>query len=275
MTVKEWIKRARSRLETVGIEPARIEAEVLAAHVLRVTRAWLYAHPDDEFPELAGETLLVRRESGEPLAYILGYREFYGRSFSVDPAVLIPRHETEGLVEASLQLANDRIKSVLDLGTGSGILAITLKLERPNLDVTACDISPEAIGVASTNARFHHAEVKFVLSDRFSSFLGESFDLIVSNPPYIAHGDFLPDEVSQHEPAQALWSGPTGLEFYESLAVEAKDHMNDEGLLALEVGHTQAEQVKDLFEAAGWSYLETRQDLAGIDRIVVFRWLPF
>ncbi len=273
MRLDEWLRHATTRLDLAGVDSPRLEAQVLAAHVLRVERAWLLAHPDHDFPELAGEGLLQRREGQEPLAYITGYREFYGRSFGVDPSVLIPRHETEELLEAALSsLPVGRQGRVLDLGTGSGILATTLKLERPELDVVAVDVSPEALATASANARFLNANVRFVLSDGFGALLGESFDLIVSNPPYIGDAETLPREVREHEPAGALFSGPTGLEFYARLANETAAYLEDGGLLLLEVGHRQAAEVIALFEGAGWRHETTRQDLSGIERVLGFRW---
>lgn len=272
MRLDDWLRHATTRLDLAGIDSPRLEAQVLAAHVLRVDRSWLLAHPEHEFPEVAGEGLLQRREAREPLAYLTGYREFRGREFGVDPSVLIPRHETEELVEAALEQIVAPDAKVLDLGTGSGILAVTLKLERPTWDVTAVDISPDALATASANARFHNASVKFVHSDGFNALLGESFDLIVSNPPYIGDDEELPHEVRVHEPAAALFSGPTGLEFYARLANEAPNHLEDGGLILLEVGHTQAAEVRAIFEAADWCYETTRRDLSGIERVVVFRW---
>ena len=269
MRLDEWLRNATTRLDLAGIDSARLEAQVLAAHVLRVDRSWLLAHPDHDFNDLAGEGLLQRREAREPLAYLTGYREFRGLEFNVDPSVLIPRHETEELVEAALEAPGG---TVLDLGTGSGILAITLKLERPDWDVTAVDVSPEALATASANARFHGAGVRFVLSDAFGALLGESFDLIVSNPPYIGDDETLPPEVREHEPARALFSGPTGLEFYARLANEAPAHLEDGGLLLLEIGHRQADAVRAIFEGAGWRHETTRRDLSGVERVAGFRW---
>ena len=287
MRLDEWLRNATTRLDLAGVDSPRLEAAVLAAHVLRVDRAWLLAHPEHEFNDLAGETLLQRREAGEPLAYLTGYREFYNRPFGVDPSVLIPRQETEELVEEALQAplalsplereesvwgVGGRAVRLLDLGTGSGILAVTLKLERPAWRVTAVDVSPEALATASANARFHGADVRFLLSDGFEALLGESFDLIVSNPPYIGDDEPLPRDVRDWEPGGALFSGPTGLEFYARLANEAPAHLEDGGLLLVEVGHTQAEAVRALFEGAGWNHEGTRRDLSGVERVLAFRW---
>lgn len=266
MTIAEWIRHAESRLQAAGIDSPRLEAQVLAAHVLRVDRSWLLAHPEREFNDLAGETLVQRRERHEPLAYITGTREFFGRPFRVTPAVLIPRHETETLIETAI---SGPATTVLDIGTGSGCIAITLKLERPEWDVTAIDVSPAALGVAQENAATLNANVRFALSDGFTELLGEAFDLIVSNPPYIGRTEPLPRDVAEHEPALALFSGETGLEFYERLAREAPDHLNDGGRLMMEVGYQQAQAVRELFERHGWHHIETVPDLTGVDRVVV------
>ena len=272
MRLDEWLRNATTRLDLAGVDSPRLEAQVLAAHVLRVDRAWLLAHPEHDFNDLAGEGLLQRREGGEPLAYLVGHREFRGREFGVDSSVLIPRHETEELAEAALESLSPReSRSGLDLGTGSGILAITLKLERPAWDVVAVDVSPEALATASANARFHGAAVRFVLSDGFEGLLGESFDLIVSNPPYIGDEEPLKAEVRDWEPSIALFSGPTGLEFYARLANEAAAYLNDGGLLLVEVGYTQAAAVVAMFEGAGWRHETTRRDLSGVERVVGFR----
>jgi release factor glutamine methyltransferase len=269
MTLRDWISHAQGRLTAAGIESPRLEAQLLAAHVVRVDRAWLLAHPEYELNELAAETLLQRRERREPLAYILGFREFFGRSFRVTPAVLIPRQETEVLVEAASRAP---AKSVLDIGAGSGVLAITLKLERPEWEVTAVDVSPEALEIARNNAENLRAEVRFLLSDGFERLLGESFDLIVTNPPYIGSDEPLMPDVVDYEPHVALFSGPTGLEFYHRLSEEAMNHLNDGGRLMMEVGYRQAAVVRDLFERAGWHHVETVRDLSGVERVVVVSW---
>src|ERR1044072_4019884 len=184
------MRHARERLEAAGIESPALEAQLLAGHVLLVDRTYVLTHPEEEFPELAGETLLQRREGQEPLAYILGEREFFGRRFRVGPGVLIPRQETETLVEAAMEQSD--VQSVLDVGTGSGCIAITLKLERPEWEVTAVDISERALDIASDNAKLLGADVRYLLSDGFASLLGESFDLIVTNPPYVGLHEALP-----------------------------------------------------------------------------------
>lgn len=268
-TTGEWVKHAEARLAAAGVESARLEAQVLAAHVLRVDRSWLLAHPEHEFPDLAGETLLQRREAGEPLAYLLGYREFFGRRFSVGPGVLVPRQDTEILVESALA-AIDRVgaQTVLDVGTGSGVLPITLALERPGVSATGLDISPRALEFARRNGEDLGTRVRWLLSDALAAVAGETFDVIVSNPPYIADDEPLPVDVANHEPPEALFSGPTGLEFYERLAREAGAILAVGGAMLMEVGHTQAAAVRQLFEAHGWRHIATHPDLAGIARVV-------
>jgi release factor glutamine methyltransferase len=267
MTVRDWIRNAKVRLHTRQFQAANLEAELLAAYALGVNRTWIFAHPESEFPELAGEALLQRRESHEPLAYILGYREFYGRTFKVDPRVLIPRQETEVLIEVALALAGERTVRVLDLATGSGCVGITLKLERPGWDVTLSDISPSALDVAAQNCASLGASARLVESDLFGALLGESFDLIVTNPPYIGENEAVPAEV-RAEPAQALFAGPRGTEFYERLADEALDHLNDRGRLVMEIGYRQADDVKRIFTREGWSWISTNRDLDGNERVV-------
>lgn len=268
MTLREWLLQAESRLRALGVDSPRLEAQVLAMHILRVDRSFLFAHPEHEFPDLAGEAMLQRREGHEPLAYLVGHREFFGRDYRVTPAVLIPRQDTEVLVETALKTTGG---TVLDIGAGSGAIAVTLKLERPEWEVTAVDISPLALEVAEENAKNLQANVRFLLSDGFEALLGEAFDLIVTNPPYIGRSEPLAPEVAGHEPELALYGGETGLEFYERLAREASAYLNDGGQLMMEVGYQQAAAVQTLFEKAGWEHVETVPDLAGIDRVVVVR----
>jgi release factor glutamine methyltransferase len=267
MTVREWVLRAADRLSGAGIESAKLESTLLAAHVLGVERTWIVAHPEAEINILAGESLLQRREAREPLAYILGWREFFGRRFEVRPGVLIPRQETEILVEVAKAEAGNG--PVLDLGTGSGCIAITLKLEIPDLEVWASDVSSRALDVAKNNAEMLQSDVRFVSSDGFSKLGRKQFGLIVSNPPYISTGEELMPEVRIYEPEEALFSGPTGLEFYERLAREAPEHLIAGGKLAVEVGHTQSQAVSQILESQGWTQISAIRDLSGIERVVV------
>lgn len=274
MTLQDWLSSATSRLAEAGIESARLDAQVLAAHLLGVEREWVLAHPEHPVSFAEWEATLLRRVGREPLAYIIGWREFYGRRFLVRPGVLIPRQETEILVDAVLEIVDELGRndaSVLDLGTGSGCIAITLKRERPRLSVSASDISDEALEVASLNADSLGAEVRFVRSDSFAAFEGVRFDLIACNPPYIDSQHSLMPEISNHEPGVALFAGDGGLDFYRLLAHEAAAHLAQGGFLAIEIGEGQREDVTDLFLAEGWTPLSARKDLSGIDRVLVLR----
>ncbi len=259
---------AEARLTLAGVDAAGVESQLLAGHLLRVDRPYLLAHPEAELPDLAGESLLQRREAQEPLAYILGYREFYGRRFTVRPGVLIPRHETETLVSSALE-ENRSGLSVLDLGTGSGCIGITLAKEREDWDVTASDVSSQALEIACENAESLHAKVRFVASDLFENLLGESFDLIVSNPPYIGIAEELSREVKEFEPEQALFAGEDGLVFYRRIAQSAAAYLNDGGKLMLEVGYRQAAAVSHVFRANGWNVCPPVLDLSGVERVII------
>lgn len=223
---------------------ARLDARLLAGHCLGVGETWLIAHGRDEIDRLRGaefETLVERRARGEPIAYILGTREFYGRSFRVSPDTLIPRPETEHLVEAALtRLSGDQPVRALDIGTGTGCIAITLKLERPNWRLNAVDISPAALTLARVNAERLGATVNWLTSDLYSALSGLRFDLIVSNPPYVASGDaHLAQGDLRFEPTAALVSGVDGLEALRDIVKSAPTHLEHDGWLMLEHGHEQ------------------------------------
>lgn len=272
MTLQAWQAVARRRLEEAGIESGALEARVLAAHGMGVEPSTIVAHPEWEAPEKL-ELLLARRQRREPLAYILGWREFYGRRFEVTPDVLIPRQETEVLVETALTLIpTDRPSSVWDIGTGSGCIAITLKLERPLADVFATDASEEALKVARRNARKLGADLDFVHSDFLVEDLVETrkFDLIVSNPPYVSPGAELMPEVAKFEPAAALYAGEDGLAFYRRMAQVLPGHLAlKESRLLVEVGDTQSEHVRNVFREEDWLCQSSSRDLLGIDRVLV------
>jgi len=267
VTIGEWVSEATAMLAESGVDSARLEASLLAAHVFRSTRTWILTHPLEEIPILAANALLARRLAHEPLAYILGTREFFGRPFSVGPGVLIPRQETELLVEIAKEV---RPASCLDLGCGSGCVAISIALEVPGCPVTACDISPRAVDRTLLNASALGASVEVLTGDLFAPVAGRRFDLIVSNPPYIAVGESLSAEVHDFEPAEALFAGDDGLTFYRRIADESAAYLTEGGRIAVEVGHTQAEAVTELFTTQDFQ-AEVRKDLSGIDRVVVSR----
>lgn len=272
--MQEWVVATKMRLAEAGIESPDLEAQLLACHVLLVDRPWLVAHGEEPFPELAGENLVIRRLNREPLAYILGWREFYGLRFFVGPGVLIPRQETETLVEAALEEANRNPSgqpSLLDLGTGSGCVGIAIKLNLPFVRVTLSDISPAALTIAAQNAETIDVEVKLVHSDGFGAFKKRRFDIVVSNPPYIGDQEPLARDLVDYEPHEALFSGPTGYEFYQRLALETDPYLNEGGILLLEVGYTQAKKVVQIFETAQWTHIETVKDLSETPRVVIFK----
>ncbi|NTV11680.1 MAG: peptide chain release factor N(5)-glutamine methyltransferase [Zoogloea sp.] len=256
------------------IEP--MEARILLRYVLDCTPATLVAWPErllswGQWTRYAD--LVERRHAGEPVAYLLGMREFYGRPFKVGPAVLIPRPETELLVELALARFGDRpgVK-VLDLGTGSGALAITLALELPAPEVMAVDASLDALDIAAANAAALGAEVSFVESDWFNGLSGGEFDLIVSNPPYIAEADpHLAQGDLRFEPRQALAAGADGLDDLRRIIIGAPDFLAPQGWLMLEHGYDQAAAVRELMVLAGYAEVASWQDLAGIERATVGR----
>ncbi len=255
------------------------EVRLLAQHLLTLTRAALLTREDQPVTEeqhAAFHALLARRVEGEPIAYITGTQEFYSRPFKVGPAVLIPRPETEELLEkvlAGLQQpaqANERLR-VLDVGTGSGAIAITLALEsKVGLEVHACDVSERALRMAQENAAHLKADVHFRESDWLSAFETEaSFDLVISNPPYIVYGDpHLHQGDLRFEPAVALTDFSDGLSAYRALAQAAMRHLTPGGVLWVEHGYHQREAILEIFTAAGLQDCESHQDLAGLDRMI-------
>jgi release factor glutamine methyltransferase len=265
------ITTAREKLPTS-------EARLLLGHVLQKPLAWLLAH-DDEV--LDGEALsafnalIIRRAAGEPVAYLLGYREFFGREFLTTPATLIPRPETELLVERVIEKVGDgetaikhKSRRILDLGTGTGCIAITLALECPDASVFAIDAHEATLNVAQANAQRLDADVRFLHSDWFAAVGGEKFDLIVGNPPYIAAEDaHLLQGDLRFEPPAALASGADGLDAIRHIIATAPAYLNSAGELWLEHGYDQAEAVRELLDSAGFLHIEQHCDLAGIVRV--------
>jgi release factor glutamine methyltransferase len=269
---------AREQLEAAGHVEARLEARLLLAQALDgVSHAWLITHQDEALaPERQTmfESLLRRRLAGEPLAYVLGEREFYGLKLAVTSATLIPRPDTETLVEAALEHMPLQIAlAVLDLGTGSGAIALAIAAQRPLARVLAVDRSDAALQVARANAgRLGLERVEFRHGDWFSSSAGQRFDLIVSNPPYIAeHDPHLDQGDLRHEPRSALVAAGNGLEDIRRIAETAPAHLQAGGWLMLEHGHDQADAVASLLEGAGFGQIAHRTDLAGIRRVTLGR----
>jgi release factor glutamine methyltransferase len=288
MTVGKAVLWAADELAKAGVDSPRLDAELLVAHVLGKDRAYVFAHPNQELTQREQDELkacVSRRFMREPLPYITGKREFFKRTFFVSPAVLIPRQETETLVETVLRRIPKRNEGasplILDVGTGSGCIAITLALELPNVRVIACDVSPEALAVAQRNALSlipqnptaeHGGGVSFRCAD-FPSGLDDiagRLDVLVSNPPYVADCDFgkLPPEVANYEPRIALFAGEDGLLFIKKIAQNARRFLKPGGLIALEVGVGQAERVSEMLAQSGMGRIEITPDLAGIPRVV-------
>ena len=280
-SIKTLLTSAASQLNT---EEAALEAQLLLQHALNVNRAWLIAHENDALDVKDGEpnihaayrALINRRVNGEPIAYILGVREFYGLSLKVTPATLIPRPDTETLVDAALaKMPLQKNLNVCDLGTGSGAIALAIAKHRPQAFVIALDASQAALDIAIENAQsLKIPNVDFVLSDWFSA-LGQKnnpqkFDLIVSNPPYIEASDaHLNQGDLRFEPLSALASGQDGLDDIRNIIANAPQHLNPYGWLLLEHGYHQAEQVAALLKQAGFSEIKTVKDLGGNERVTL------
>ena len=248
------------------------EARLLLCHQLGCTPAWLEAHRDDPLNATqlsAFESLVARRAAGEPVAYLCGTKEFYGREFLVSPSVLIPRPETELLVELAINKVEGATHpAMLDLGTGSGCIAITLALELPLAQVSAADVSTAALATAGENCRRLGASVRFVESNWFAAFGGQQFDAIVANPPYISASDpHLTRGDLRHEPITALQSGADGLDAIRQILAHVLEHLLPGGWLLLEHGYDQASTVAGLLAAAGLEVIEQHRDLAGIVRV--------
>jgi release factor glutamine methyltransferase len=259
-TIASLRARLRDAARAGGVNPR--DVDVLLADVAGRSQAWIFAHGEERIDPSSIDALMTRRMNGEPLQYIRGRCDFYGREFVVDDRVLIPRPETELLVEAALARAPPGAR-VLDVGSGSGCLAISIERERPDLDVTSTDSSVAALAVASHNARKHQSLVRFAASDAFEGIRG-TFDIIVSNPPYIPLAGYeqLAIEVRDHEPRGALTPGPRGTEVIERI-LEARRAP----LVLLEIGFGQLTDVRQV--ASGYEIIDVIRDLAGIERVVV------
>ena len=285
VTVAEALERAAKKLAESGVEEPRLNAELLLSHLLGCDRGGLFVRrPETLADEVLGpfESAVVRRANREPLQYITGVQEFHGVDIAVDPRVLIPRPETEGLVDAVLDLELPTAARVLDLGTGSGCIPIALAVHRPQWRLSALEASPDTRAAAQDNVqrveRQHpglSGRVELVGGDFAEPPAGwqGQFDAVVSNPPYVTelewHG--LEPEVRDWEPKQALVPGPNGLEAYEALVPAARRLLRPGGFLLLEIGYGQAEAVRGIAVEAGYEAIQVRDDLRGIPRVVVAR----
>lgn len=282
--VRAALRTGIARLEECGVPSAALAAELLLMHVLHRDRTWLYAHPEFELSSTyaaAYAQLIGRRTEGVPTQYLTGRQEFWGLEFEVGSGVLIPRPETEHVIEVALERLGARRKEPLriaDVGTGSGCIAIALADELPHAEIAATDISAAALDYAQRNAARHRVSnrIQFLKTDLLETAIeaptsaGSRFDLIVSNPPYVGRNDAasLPREVREHEPAEALFAGDDGLEIYPALIEQAARKLAPNGILVLELGYNGAQYVGSLLSAPHWADLRVTRDLAGIERVI-------
>jgi release factor glutamine methyltransferase len=276
MTLREWLRKGEQELGAgPHSERARRDTETLLLHLVGKNRAWLMAHLDEDFAgctaiRFAG--LLERRLRGEPIQYIVGETEFFGLPFKVTPDVLIPRPETEHVVEKAIELARlHAAPRIVDLCTGSGAIAIALAHALPATAITATDLSPSALTIARENAQRNSVEsrIRFLQGDLLEPVTGEHFDLVVANPPYVPtiERESMSVEVRDHEPALALFAGVDGLDIYRRLISGAPEVLVPGGFIVLEIGHGQARAVEALLAAAGFTRIEFIPDLQGIPRV--------
>jgi len=274
MRLDAAIADATERLSRISESP-RLDAEILLCRTINMPRSYLFAHPEDELDDVTRERfdeVLQRREAGMPMAYIMGVREFWAHEFAVSPATLVPRPETELIVNLALcEIPRDAEWRVLDLGTGSGAIAVSIACERPLCEVVAVDASKEALAVAAENARaLAPGNVECLLGDWTGPVRDRRFDLVVSNPPYVRAGDEAL-ETLRHEPRSALVAGEDGLDAIRVLAATCGDVLEDGGLLLIEHGFDQADDVAALLAASGWTAIACHRDLAGLPRVTAAR----
>ena len=282
MTLRETVAAAEAKLfESPHPDRARLDAETLLLHALSQDRAWLLAHWDDEAEPAAMcgyDELVARRQTGEPIQYITGSSEFFGLPFSVGPGVLIPRPETEHLVEEVIRLAADWSNAPLriaDIGTGSGIIAVAVAHALPQAQVSAIDSSAPALAIALENAQQNHLEdrIQFFEGDLLAPLAGNTFHIIASNPPYIpkSEKDSLSIEVRDHEPHSALFAGDDGLDLYRRLIPAARDLLVPGGWLVLEIGYGQHQAIEQLLTANSYNNIHFVQDYQKIPRVAAGR----
>ncbi|MDG2107427.1 MAG: peptide chain release factor N(5)-glutamine methyltransferase [Woeseiaceae bacterium] len=274
MRLDAVISNAVSRLSDRS-DSARLDAEILLCQAINKPRSYLFAHPEDELDELTHnrfEKQLQRRIKGEPVSYITGKREFWSHNFLVSPATLIPRPETELLVDLALQMIpHDSDWQILDLGTGSGAIAISIAAERLMCKVTATDISPDALAIAQKNGRQAKlSNLIFLNGDWTTPVIGKSFNIIISNPPYLAEDNEALMEL-HCEPKKALTSGADGLDDIRILARDCADILIQDGWLMIEHGIDQAHDVANILKAEGWTDIICHNDLSGRPRVTVAR----
>ena len=276
-TIQDLLRDVAGRLKAAGVDRSFLDAEVLLSKASGLSRMYLLAHPETE---LSADTVskfegwVCRRETREPLAYITGEKEFFGLCFEVTPAVLVPRPETEVLVETAADLLKEIANpEVADIGVGSGAVAVGIATADPDAVVWGTDTSLVALEIASRNAgRLGVGDrARFIEGDLLSPLVGRLFDLIVSNPPYIRTEEIarLAPEIANYEPRQALDGGPDGLCYHRRLARDAPEYLKAGGVLAVEVGMGQARAVQELFRTGGFQNVRSVQDYSRIERVVL------
>jgi release factor glutamine methyltransferase len=274
VTIRDALRQSQQRFELHGVSSPRLNAEVLLAHILSVDKAYLYTHDERELSDVEEQRLesaIYDRVSGVPVQYIVGRQEFFGRYFAVNPSVLIPRPETELLVEKVIGFRPAAGSRIVDVGTGSGCIGITLALELPETRITLTDVSFEAVQTARTNAASLGANVGVACMDLLEAASGP-LDFIVSNPPYVSRAETsrLQREVREHEPHVALFAEDDGLSAYRQLIPSAQRLLRPGGYLLMEIGFGLEERVLSLF-GEGWEQLPTGADIQGIPRVVCSR----
>jgi release factor glutamine methyltransferase len=281
-TVSELLASAVLKLKNVGLDNPNLDAEVLLAFCMKEMRSAFLAHPEKIVPLHVQETfssLLEERSKGEPVAYLTGEKEFWSLRFKVGRRVLIPRPDTEIIVEEALRFAEENFGrdsriSVLEIGTGSGAISVALASELPRAEITATDISEEALELASVNAKANNVgqRIRFKSCCFFEELTG-TFDLIVSNPPYISEAEYagLSREIRDFEPAAALVAGPDGTECHEAIIAGARGFLNSEGALLLEIGALQKQKVEEILRKEGYNRIAFRKDYAGLFRVAEAR----
>lgn len=270
MNVKEAIKYGIDNLKS--IDDKSLKVRLLLSHFMNVEKNYLITHDDEELSNEIEEKYkqgIEKLSKDIPLQYITNTQEFYGMKFKINENVLIPRYDTEILIEETLKLAKDQDK-ILDMCTGSGIIAITLAKNVEKANVFACDISLEALKVAKENNELHNANVKFINSNLFENIEEKNFDIIVSNPPYITEKEMqeLENQVKK-EPELALYGGVDGLDFYKKITENVKEYLKKEGLLIFEIGYKQKEDVSKILIENKFKNIKCVKDLQGLDRVII------
>ena len=270
MNVKEAIKYGIDNLKS--IDDKSLKVRLLLSHFMNVEKNYLITHDDEELSNQIEEKYkqgIEKLSKDIPLQYITNTQEFYGMKFKINENVLIPRYDTEILIEETLKLAQDQDK-ILDMCTGSGIIAITLAKNVEKANVFACDISLEALKVAKENNELHNTNVKFINSNLFENIEEKNFDIIVSNPPYITEKEMqkLENQVRK-EPELALYGGVDGLDFYRKITENAKEYLKKEGLLIFEIGYKQKEDVSNILIENKFKNIKCMKDLQGLDRVII------